>query len=116
MATYLPGQYRRYITKSRSGHYHLTLIDKVTGLRQSGRYGWSNPAQARREEEEWCADQLAKHRFPVAVVYEPTTRIMQRFATIVEAEAYIASLMALDEFGVYAGLYGIDAPERTINP
>lgn len=43
--------YRRNITKSKSGHYHLTLICKTTGLKVTGDYGWSTPQQARNEEE-----------------------------------------------------------------
>ena len=51
--------YRRNITKSKSGHYHLTLIDKATRERVSAGFGWGSPAQACREEETRLADRLA---------------------------------------------------------
>lgn len=52
--------YRRNITKSKSGHYHLTLIDKRTGLRQTGRFGWGTPETAKAQEETYCTEQLAE--------------------------------------------------------
>ena len=51
--------YRRNITKSRSGLYTLTLIDKVTRLRVSG-FGWELPERARTEDEPRLAAKLAE--------------------------------------------------------
>jgi hypothetical protein len=41
---------RRYLTKSRSGHYKLTLVHKLTRVKVIGAYGHSSAAQAMASE------------------------------------------------------------------
>ena len=50
----------------------------------------------------------------VAVTHtDPSGRIkvMKRFYTVRQAEAFIATIEELDPAGVHSGEYGIDAPE-----
>lgn len=51
---------------------------------------------------------------PVAVVYEPELRVVDRLPTVGAAEAFIAELEKTEPEAVHAGLYGIDAPESHI--
>ena len=52
--------YRRNITKSRAGHYRLTLIDKETLVKVTSTQKWSTADQAKREDEARLALQLAE--------------------------------------------------------
>lgn len=51
--------YRRNITKSKAGHYRLTLIDKQFKIRVTDNFGWSTPEQAKIRSEERLAAELA---------------------------------------------------------
>lgn len=52
--------YRRNITKSKAGHYRLTLISKVHAhLKVTSDYGWSTSQQAILQDEDKLADALA---------------------------------------------------------
>lgn len=48
----------------------------------------------------------------VAVIHEPTLRVVARFGTVAEAEAYIAELEKTQPDAVHRGEYGIDTPEE----
>lgn len=54
-----PTAYRRNITKSKAGHYRLTLIDKKIKIRVTDSFGWSTAEQATIRGEERLAEQLA---------------------------------------------------------
>jgi hypothetical protein len=51
--------YRRNITKSKAGHYRLTLISTQFRVRVTDPYGWSTAEQARLQAEERLAAELA---------------------------------------------------------
>ena len=53
--------YRRCITKSRSGHYRLTLINTQFRIRVTDDSGWSTAEQARIRAEERLAAELATY-------------------------------------------------------
>jgi hypothetical protein len=53
--------YRRNITKSKAGHYRLTLIDKQFKIRVTDKFGWSTAEQATLRGEERLAAELAKY-------------------------------------------------------
>ena len=53
--------YRRNITKSKAGHYRLTLIDKQFKIRVTDNFGWSTAEQATIRGEERLAAELAKY-------------------------------------------------------
>jgi len=46
----------------------------------------------------------------------PEQCVHARFDTLAEAEAWIARRTEIDPEGVYAGVYGIEAPEEMVNP
>lgn len=52
--------YRKNITKSRAGHYRLTLIDRATRHRVTSGYGWNDAAQATAMDEARLAVKLAE--------------------------------------------------------
>jgi len=57
-------------------------------------------------------------KLPVAVVDEESAnpRVVKRFASVAQAEAWIASLKSLpNKKKVERGGYGIDAPEEMVN-
>lgn len=54
-----PTAYRRNITKSKAGHYRLTLIDTQFKIRVTDKFGWSTPEQAKIRSEERLAAELA---------------------------------------------------------
>ena len=53
--------YRRNITKSRAGHYRLTLTSTQIQIRVTDKSGWSTPQQARAMAEERLAAELAAY-------------------------------------------------------
>ncbi len=53
--------YRCNITKSRSGHYRLTLTSTQFKIRVTDKCGWSTAEQARAMAEERLAAELAAH-------------------------------------------------------
>lgn len=54
--------YRVNITKSRAGHYRLTLICKADRYLKVTGLGWSTPEQARIMDEEKLAAELDMYR------------------------------------------------------
>ena len=53
--------YRRNITKSKAGHYRLTLISTQFAIRVTDKSGWSTAAQATMQAEERLAAELATY-------------------------------------------------------
>jgi hypothetical protein len=53
--------YRRNITKSRAGHYRLTLTSTQVKIRVTDKLGWSTPQQAHVMAEERLAAELAAY-------------------------------------------------------
>ena len=56
-----PSTYRRNITKSKAGHYRLTLISTQFKIRVTDQFGWSTSAQAKAMSEERLAAELAEY-------------------------------------------------------
>ena len=54
--------------------------------------------------------------FKVSVRREKDSSLVQRFATVQDAEDYIAMLEPMDPEAVARGDYYIDAPEEMVNP
>ena len=53
--------YRRNITKSKAGHYRLTLIDTQFKIKVTDKSGWSTAAQATMQAEQRLAAELATY-------------------------------------------------------